>query len=72
MAAKKLVIKYWRREIVDLFEKVKAQAQTIQDAESGVFTNGIVSFNIPTKDKPLYPTNETFPFTYKALFKSRT
>lgn len=44
---KKEEIKQARQEMVELFEIIKRQCETIDQVESGAFSGGIKSFNIP-------------------------
>ena len=49
-----------RIEFVQLFEIIKKQTQTIEQVESGHFSGGIKSYNIPKHEKQIYPERDNF------------
>ncbi len=60
-----------RKEIVELFDIMKRQRNTIEQVENGHFDGGIKSYNIPKEDKVGVPRREDYPFLYKSLEKSK-
>lgn len=54
-------IKRAREEIVELFDTVKRQRQTVEQVDSGFYDGGIRSYNIPKDEKLVFPKREEFP-----------
>jgi len=68
---KKTEMRGAKTEIVELYEIVKRQKQTIDNVEDGKYDGGIKSFSISKDDKQPQPKREEFPFLYKSLEKSK-
>lgn len=60
-----------RKEIVELFDILKRQRNTIEQVENGFYDGGIKSYNISKEDKVGVPRREEFSFLYKSLEKSK-
>eukprot|EP00347_Sterkiella_histriomuscorum_P016482 403353010 len=69
---KKQEISQARQETVQLFEIIKTQCETIDLVESGAFSNGIKSYNIPKQDKQTFPERDSFKFLFKSLEKTKS
>jgi len=50
---------------------VKEQRQLIDDAEKGVYTEGMYSHFVPASHKPYMPIKDHFPRLFDALSKKR-
>lgn len=68
---KKTEMRGAKTEIVQLYDIVQRQKQTIDQVEEGKYDGGIKSFSISKDDKQHQPRREEFPFLYKSLEKSK-
>ena len=54
-------------EMLEMFDIMQKQQRIIERVESGAYSAGIKSFNIPARDKPILPSRQKLKNVYKFL-----